>query len=150
LRPATILWGGRPRPRTGPQAGAWPTWGSACGSGQPPHRFGCGYAALWDLYYLLTYFVGHDAAFADFGVRSLKDRFSEAMQQDPDDLSPDLLFDILDATTVRRTRNFVRQYYPSRIRGPEGRPETSSVGRRGLEGDPPPRAEGSRERRGLP
>jgi len=47
LRPATILWGGRPRPRTGPQAGAWPTWGSACGSGEPPHRFGCGYAALW-------------------------------------------------------------------------------------------------------
>ncbi len=22
------MWGGRPRPRTGPQAGAWPTWGA--------------------------------------------------------------------------------------------------------------------------
>ena len=51
--------------------------------------------SLWDLYYLLTYFIGHDAAFADFGVRSLKQRFVEAMQQDPDSLRPDALFDIL-------------------------------------------------------
>ena len=68
--------------------------------------------SLWDLYYLLTYFIGHDAAFADLGIRSLKERFAEAVRQDPDELKPDSLFDILDSTTVRRTRHFVRRYYP--------------------------------------
>lgn len=78
--------------------------------------------SLWDLYYLLTYFIRHDAAFADLHVRSLKDRFTEAMAQDPDDLKPDALFDILDATAVRRTRHFVRRYYPNdRVQGPGGR-----------------------------
>ena len=77
--------------------------------------------SLWDLYYLLTYFVGHDAAFADRGIRSLKERFLDAVNQDPDDLRPDALFDILDAITVRRTRHFVKRYYPNdRIVGPGG------------------------------
>lgn len=69
--------------------------------------------SLWDLYYLLTYFIKHDAAFANVGIRSLKDRFGDAMDEDPDELKPDKLFDILDATTVRRTRHFVRRYYPN-------------------------------------
>lgn len=77
--------------------------------------------SLWDLYYLLTYFIGHDAAFSDEGIRSLKERFAAAVQTDPDDLRPDALFDILDATTVRRTRHFVRRYYPNdRVIGPGG------------------------------
>jgi hypothetical protein len=77
--------------------------------------------SLWDLYYLLTYFVPHDAAFADLGIRSLKERFAAAVNENPDDLKPDALFDILDATTVRRTRHFVRRYYPrDRIVGPGG------------------------------
>src|SRR5271157_4304336 len=78
--------------------------------------------SLWDLYYLLTYFIKHDAAFADLHIRSLKERFADAMAQDPDDLKPDALFDILDATAVRRTRHFVRRYYPNdRVVGPGGR-----------------------------
>jgi hypothetical protein len=77
--------------------------------------------SLWDLYYLLNYFVRQDAAFADKGIRSLKDRFQSAMNEDPDNLQPDVLFDILDATTVRRTRSFVIAYYPNdRVRGPNG------------------------------
>lgn len=77
--------------------------------------------SLWDLYYLLTYFVGHDAVFSDRGILSLKKRFEEAMAQDPYELSPDVLFDILDTVTVRRTRHFVRKYYPhDRIEGPGG------------------------------
>lgn len=68
--------------------------------------------SLWDLYYLITYFAQHDAVFADRGVPSLKGRFEEAMREDPDQLRPDALFDILDATTVRRTRNFVKKAYP--------------------------------------
>ncbi len=77
--------------------------------------------SLWDLYYLLTYFVGHDAAFSDIGVRSLKDKFTDVVRVDPDELRPDAIFDILDATTVRRTRHFVRRYYPNdRVYGLRG------------------------------
>ena len=77
--------------------------------------------SLWDLYYLLTYFIRHDAEFASAGIRSLKEQFSNAMKQAPDDLKPDALFDILDATSVRRTRHFVRRYYPhDRVKAPGG------------------------------
>jgi len=69
--------------------------------------------SLWDLYDLLTYFVGHDAVFADRGIPSLKERFRQADKEDPFSLSPDTLFDILDATTVRRTRHFVQRFYPN-------------------------------------
>jgi len=78
--------------------------------------------SLWDLYYLLTYFARQDAAFADIGVTSLKERFADAMRIDPNDLKPDVLFDILDATTVRRTRHFVQRYYPNdKVIGPGGK-----------------------------
>lgn len=77
--------------------------------------------SLWDLYYLLTLFIGHDAAFSARGIRSLKERFQEAAREDPYDLTPDMLFDVLDAVTVRRTRHFVKKYYPNdRIIGPGG------------------------------
>jgi len=77
--------------------------------------------SLWDLYYLLTYFIGHDARFADRGIVSLNERFKEAMAVDPYSLRPDLLFDILDATCVRRTRHFVQKYYPDdKVMGPNG------------------------------
>jgi len=77
--------------------------------------------SLWDLYYLLNLFIKHDAEFADAGARSLKERFQEVSRENPDDLRPDMLFDVLDPVTVRRTRHFVRQYYPNdRIRGPGG------------------------------
>ncbi len=68
--------------------------------------------SLWDLYELLTYFVEHDAVFADAGIPSLKGRFDAAADVDPFTLKPDVLFDVLDATTVRRTRHFVQRYYP--------------------------------------
>jgi len=79
--------------------------------------------SLWDLYSLLTYFIGHDAVFADRGIRSLKEHFQEVVSQDPYSLRPDMLFDILDATTVRRTRHFVQRYYPNdQVRGLDGTP----------------------------
>lgn len=78
--------------------------------------------SLWDLYYLLSYFVGHDAAFASEGIPSLKNRFDEAQSKDPHELTPNLLFDVLDSTTVRRTRHFVKEHYPGEtIIGPEGK-----------------------------
>ncbi|NOH12262.1 MAG: helicase [Chloroflexi bacterium] len=79
--------------------------------------------SLWDLYNLLAYFIGHDARFADRGIPSLKERFQTAVNEDPYDLEPDLLFDILDAVTVRRTRSFVKRWYANeRIPGPDGEP----------------------------
>ncbi len=94
--------------------------------GQPPKKLVLLSAtpvnnSLWDLYYLLTYFVRHDAAFSAWGLRSIKEKFADAVRTDPDELSPDALFDILDATTVRRTRHFVQRYYPNdRVRDARG------------------------------
>lgn len=68
---------------------------------------------LWDLYYLLQYFIHNDAAFAGAGIKSLRGHFAEAMAESPDELSPRKLFDVLDAVVVRRTRRFVRRYYPN-------------------------------------
>ncbi|MFX1759394.1 SNF2-related protein [Rhodococcus sp. As11] len=69
--------------------------------------------SLLDLYNLLSYFVTNDAAFADVGVPSLRDYFNRAMAMNPDDLSPEHLFDVLDQVAVRRTRKFVRNHYPN-------------------------------------
>jgi superfamily II DNA or RNA helicase len=69
--------------------------------------------SLWDLYYLLSYFVKSDSAFATAGIRSLRAHFAYAMALDPDDLSPAHLFDVLDDVAVRRTRPFVKRYYPN-------------------------------------
>ncbi len=67
--------------------------------------------SLWDLYYLINYFIKNDAAFANEGIRSLRERFKTAQAEDPSDLSPDMLFDVLDETTVRRTRRFIKNHY---------------------------------------
>jgi hypothetical protein len=69
--------------------------------------------SLWDLYYLLSYFVKHDAAFSGRGILSLQKRFTEAAAEDPFELKPDVLFDVLDEITVRRSRHFVRKWYPN-------------------------------------
>lgn len=69
--------------------------------------------SLWDLYNLLVFFTGHDAIFAELGIPSLRRKFEDAMKEDPFSLKPDVLFDVLDATTVRRTRHFVQRYYPN-------------------------------------
>lgn len=77
--------------------------------------------SLWDLYNLLQYFVEHDSVFADIGIPKLSERFKAAAQEDPFSLKPDVLFDVIDATTVRRTRHFVQKWYPNdRISLPDG------------------------------
>lgn len=77
--------------------------------------------SVWDLYYLLEFFIKQDAAFAEAGIRSMRDLFKQASRTDPDDLTPDLLFELLDRVVVRRTRHFVKKYYPhDRIRLPDG------------------------------
>ncbi|MBX3214349.1 MAG: hypothetical protein KF850_20105 [Labilithrix sp.] len=77
--------------------------------------------SVWDLYTLLTYFVENDGIFADHGIPSLSKHFHRIAAADPEDLQPDALFDVLDATTVRRTRHFIKRYYPNeRIKDSKG------------------------------
>ncbi len=71
--------------------------------------------SLWDLYYLLNYFIRNDATFASEGIPSLRERFKQAQSEDPADLSPDMLFDVLDETTVRRTRRFIKEHYDNAV-----------------------------------
>lgn len=77
--------------------------------------------SLWDLYHILRYFTKQDAILADRGVLSIRARFEEAMRADPFNLNPDLLYPIIDATTVKRTRQFVKKHYENDlIKLPDG------------------------------
>jgi len=77
--------------------------------------------SLWDLYHILRYFLKQDAALSNRGVLSIRERFHEATQIDPFNLNPDLLYPIIDSTTVKRTRRFVKKHYSNdTIRGPGG------------------------------
>ena len=79
--------------------------------------------SLWDLFHLIRFFVRQDAHFADRGILSIRKRFEQAMREDPASLSPDTLYPIIDATTVKRTRQFVKKHYAGdNITGPDGRP----------------------------
>jgi superfamily II DNA or RNA helicase len=78
--------------------------------------------SLWDLFHLLRFFIRQDAFLADRGVLSMYERFRHAMRQDPANLSPDLLFPIIESTCVKRTRQFVKKHYEGdTIKGPDGR-----------------------------
>jgi hypothetical protein len=78
--------------------------------------------SLWDLFHLIRFFVRQDAFLADRGVLSLYERFQQAMRTDPSDLSPDLLYPIIDSTCVKRTREFVKKHYTGdTIIGADGR-----------------------------
>ena len=80
--------------------------------------------SLWDLYHLLRFFLRQDAHLADRGILSIRARFEQAMREDPSSLSPDALYPIIDATTVKRTRQFVKKHYAGDvIAGPDGRPQ---------------------------
>ncbi|QQQ77407.1 helicase [Saccharothrix sp. 6-C] len=67
--------------------------------------------SLEDLYSLIMYFARNDYAFADVGISSLRQYFNRAIATDPDNLTAQQLFDVLDATAVRRTRRFVKNHY---------------------------------------
>jgi hypothetical protein len=77
--------------------------------------------SLWDLYHLMRFFVRQDSALASRGIIKIRERFRAAAKQDPANLSPDALFPIIDAVTVKRTRGFVKRFYAGEtIRGPDG------------------------------
>ncbi len=69
--------------------------------------------SLWDLYYLTHFFLKQDSFLANKGILSIKERFEQAMRVNPNSLSPDVLYPIVDATTVKRTRRFIKKFYSS-------------------------------------
>ena len=73
--------------------------------------------SLRDLQTLVTYISPTDAEFVDIGVPSVRAYFDRAMSLDPDELSGDHLFELLDAIAVRRTRRFIKTHYPDAVTG---------------------------------
>lgn len=67
--------------------------------------------SLRDLRTLVAYFVRNDAQFASIGIPSVTEYISNAQKMDPDTLSPEHLFDLMDQVAVRRTRRFIKKEY---------------------------------------
>ena len=77
--------------------------------------------SLYDLYHLVSFFLKQDSRLIKKGIPSIKGLFDEANLIDPGDLHPDLLYPLVDATTVKRTRQFIKKHYQDdRIPGPDG------------------------------
>jgi ERCC4-related helicase len=67
--------------------------------------------SLWDLHTLINYFVSNDAQFTAVGIPSIREYIKSAQQMDPESLSPEHLFDLMDQVAVRRTRKFIKAEY---------------------------------------
>jgi hypothetical protein len=67
--------------------------------------------SLKDLQTLVTYFVRNDAEFAAIGIPSVAAYIGRAQKLDPETLSPEHLFDLMDKVAVRRTRRFIKKEY---------------------------------------
>lgn len=68
--------------------------------------------SLWDLYHLIRFFIKQDSFLAHKGILNIKEVFDTAMRTNPNSLSPDVLYPIVDTTTVKRTRQFIKKHYP--------------------------------------
>ena len=76
---------------------------------------------IMDLFVLLSYFLKQDASLSDVGITSLLERFKTADSIEPGKLNPDILYPIIDNTTVKRPRNFVKEFYPDdTLQGSDG------------------------------
>ena len=76
---------------------------------------------LMDLYNLLSYFLKQDSRLIDKGIPSIKGVFDRAKREEPENLHPDVLYPVIDATTVKRTRSFINKHYQDdRIPMPDG------------------------------
>jgi len=79
--------------------------------------------SLLDLQSLVSYFVKNDAQFAPLGIPSIAGYIKRASDMDPDALSPEHLFDLMDQVAVRRTRKFIKDNYRGEhLIGPGGMP----------------------------
>jgi len=81
--------------------------------------------SLSDLETLIKYFVRDDAQFAGENIPSIKNYIKRAQDLDPERLTPEHLFTLMDQVAVRRTRKFVKDNYPGQeIDGPNGQKMT--------------------------
>lgn len=81
--------------------------------------------SIMDLFNLLSYFLKQDASLSDAGITSLLEIFKTADSIEPGKLNPDILYPIIDNTTVKRPRNFVKEFYPDdTLQGSDGEPFT--------------------------
>jgi len=77
--------------------------------------------SLQDLETLVRYFIRDDARFANLDIPSIREYIRRAQDMDPETLSPDHLFELMDQIAVRRTRKFVKEHYPGDyIKNPKG------------------------------
>lgn len=77
--------------------------------------------SLQDLDTLVRYFIRDDARFANLDIPSIRKYIRRAQDMDPENLTPDHLFQLMDQVAVRRTRKFVKEFYPNEsIRNPKG------------------------------
>lgn len=75
--------------------------------------------SLWDLYHEVMLFAKTDNAFERVGVPNLRTHVKHATNLDYDDLDPSHMFAVLDAISVRRTRQFVKTHFPGAKIGDE-------------------------------
>jgi hypothetical protein len=69
--------------------------------------------SLSDLDTLIRYFIRDDARFASLDIPSIRSYIQRAQDMDPENLTPDHLFQLMDQVAVRRTRKFVKEHYPN-------------------------------------
>jgi superfamily II DNA or RNA helicase len=69
--------------------------------------------SLNDLDTLLRYFIRDDSRFANIDIPSIRKYIKRAQDVDPENLTPDLLFQLMDQVAVRRTRKFIKDNYPN-------------------------------------
>jgi len=67
--------------------------------------------SLIDLKTLIEYFVKNDGQFTPIGIPSIADYIKRAQSLDPNTLTPEHLFDLMDKVAVRRTRHFIKKEY---------------------------------------
>ncbi len=67
--------------------------------------------SLKDLHTLVSYIVRNDAQFISDGIPSIDDYIKRAQALDPETLSPEHLFNLMDKVAVRRTRRFIKKEY---------------------------------------
>lgn len=78
--------------------------------------------SLDDLENLVSLFVRNDGAFAHLNIPSISKYIKDAKALDPDTLSPEHLFDLMDQVAVRRTRKFIKdEYSGDSMIGPGGK-----------------------------
>lgn len=81
--------------------------------------------SLDDLESLVSLFVRNDGEFAHLNIPSISKYIKDAKALDPDTLSPEHLFDLMDQVAVRRTRKFIKdEYSGDTMTGPGGQEVT--------------------------